>query len=336
VGINTGAFTKKQRAAATGAVGNRVANTLANHYGGTTRTIRAGLKGVHMVHKLAGDGMMEAVAMHARRLSLNTLPLWNRALPDASKKMKKIKGKSNNPLKVVYFPSCISRSFGAAKGMADKRPLGDVTLSVLAKAGYDVIIPKGIGALCCGLPFASKGFTAQADSKVAELQIALLDASEGGRYPVLSDTSPCLYQMKETLSDALALYEPVAFVLEFLQKRLIFNKADEQVAIHATCTTIKLGLADQLKELAGLCATRVVVPENINCCGFAGDRGFNVPELNEAALDGLKDQVAGCSEGFSTSRTCEIGLTLHGGINYSSILYLVDRCTEGIVRTTEM
>jgi len=336
VGINTGTFTKKQRAEATGKVGNRVADTLADHYGGTTRTIRAGLKGVHMVHKLAGDGMMEAVAMHARRLSLNSLPMWNRALPDAAKKMQKIKGKTNNPLKVVYFPSCISRSFGAAKEMPDKRPLGDVTMSVLKKAGYDVIIPHGIAPLCCGLPFASKGFTDQADKKSSELEKALLAASEGGEYPVLVDTSPCLYHMKETLTESLSLYEPVAFILEFLKKRLIFNQVDEKVAVHATCTTIKLGLDGKLKELAELCATRVLVPENINCCGFAGDRGFNVPELNEAALDGLKDQVAGCSEGFSTSRTCEIGLSHHGGINYSSILYLVDRCTEGIVQTREL
>jgi D-lactate dehydrogenase len=28
--------------------------------------------------------------------------------------------------------------------------------------------------------------------------------------------------------------------------------------------------------------------------------------------------------GFSTSRTCEIGLSLHGGISYQSIAYLVD------------
>lgn len=336
VGINTGTFIKKQRAEATGKFGNRVADTLANHYGGTTRTIRAGLKGVHMVHKLAGDGMMGAVAIYARRLSLNSLPMWNRALPDASKKMMKIKGKSNNPLKVVYFPSCISRSFGAAREMEDKRPLGDVTLSVLKKAGYDVIIPHGISPICCGLPFASKGYTRQADKKAIELEKTLLAASEGGRYPVLVDTSPCFYHMKETLTESLSLYEPVAFILEFLQKRLIFNRLDGKVAIHATCTTIKLGLADKLKTLAELCATRVVVPENINCCGFAGDRGFSVPELNEAALDGLKDQVAGCSEGFSTSRTCEIGLSLHGGINYSSILYLVDRSTERIVRTREM
>ena len=79
-----------------------------------------------------------------------------------------------------------------------------------------------------------------------------------------------------------------------------------------------------------------MIPENINCCGFAGDRGFNVPELNEAALDTLRDQVHGCKEGFSTSKTCEIGLTVHGGVNYSSILYLVDRVTEPIVQTREL
>ncbi len=336
VGINTGAFTKAQRARAVGPVANRVADTLASHYKITTRVITGGLQGVHLMHKMAGDGVMEAVAMHARRLSLNSLPLWNRALPDGAKKMKRVGRNPNNPLKVVYFPSCIGRSFGATPEMKDKRPLGDVTLSILKKAGYDVIIPTGIGTLCCGLPFVSKGYTRQADKKAAELEKALLRASDGGKYPILADTSPCLYHMRETLSESLDLYEPVAFILEFLKKRLIFNAADEKVALHATCTTIKMGLADKMRELTELCAREVVTPENINCCGFAGDRGFSVPELNEAALDGLKDQVAGCSEGFSTSRTCEIGLTLHGGINYSSLLYLVDRCTQGIVPTREL
>jgi len=30
----------------------------------------------------------------------------------------------------------------------------------------------------------------------------------------------------------------------------------------------------------------------------------------------------------STSRTCEIGLTHHSGIDYHSIVYLIDRCTQ--------
>jgi D-lactate dehydrogenase len=50
--------------------------------------------------------------------------------------------------------------------------------------------------------------------------------------------------------------------------------------------------------------------------------------LNAHALMGLKGELPeGCSAGYSHSRTCEIGLTLHAGIPYRSIAYLVDRCT---------
>ena len=94
-----------------------------------------------------------------------------------------------------------------------------------------------------------------------------------------------------------------------------------------TCSTRKMGLDTKLKELALLCATEVVMPEDIFCCGFAGDRGFNFPELNQSALKGLADQVYDCEAGYSTSKTCEIGLALHGDIPYRSILALVDEVT---------
>jgi D-lactate dehydrogenase len=32
----------------------------------------------------------------------------------------------------------------------------------------------------------------------------------------------------------------------------------------------------------------------------------------------------GCGSGYSTSRTCEIGLADHAGISYRSLAYLVD------------
>lgn len=71
-----------------------------------------------------------------------------------------------------------------------------------------------------------------------------------------------------------------------------------------------------------------MVPEDIYCCGFAGDRGFNYPELNASALEELKQQIKDCDAGYSTSKTCEIDLSLHGLIPYRSILYLVDEATE--------
>jgi D-lactate dehydrogenase len=83
--------------------------------------------------------------------------------------------------------------------------------------------------------------------------------------------------------------------------------------------------------LAKHCATNVIIPERVKCCGFAGDRGFTVPELNAVALADLRPAVKGrCHSGYSNSRTCEIGLSLHSGLYYKSILYLVDRCSRPI------
>ena len=97
--------------------------------------------------------------------------------------------------------------------------------------------------------------------------------------------------------------------------------------IHAVCSAKKMGLEEAMLKLARMCATEVVASD-VNCCGFAGDRGFTYPELNAHGLRNLQGQVPeGCSEGYSTSRTCEIGLSTHSGIPFKSILYLVDRCT---------
>ena len=84
----------------------------------------------------------------------------------------------------------------------------------------------------------------------------------------------------------------------------------------------------KLKRIMNACSTAVVVPDQITCCGFAGDKGFSTPELNTSALRTLKDSVSECKTGYSTSRTCEIGLSRHSGIDYHGLVYLVDRVTR--------
>jgi D-lactate dehydrogenase len=109
--------------------------------------------------------------------------------------------------------------------------------------------------------------------------------------------------------------------------RLTFSRRAGTVAVHLTCSSAKMGLGPKLEALARACAEQVVVPPP-GCCGFAGDRGFTHPELNASALSDLRAALPpGCAEGYSNSRTCEIGLSLHSGIPYRSILLLVDRCT---------
>lgn len=129
---------------------------------------------------------------------------------------------------------------------------------------------------------------------------------------------------------SMKLYEPAEFIVEFIQDRLEFTPVEQPVAVHVTCSMKKMGLADKLIGLAQRCSSNVLVPEEVGCCGFAGDKGFTNPEVNSYALRKLKPQIdaKGIKVGYSNSRTCEIGLTTNTGIPYASIVYLVDKCTK--------
>ncbi len=82
-----------------------------------------------------------------------------------------------------------------------------------------------------------------------------------------------------------------------------------------------------MMKLASACAEEVFLSEDKGCCGFAGDKGFTRPELNASALQRLKSSIPDhCDRGYSNSRTCEIGLSLHSDIPFQSIVYLVDEC----------
>lgn len=329
VGIDTGKMVKALREEANGKLGNTVADLVAGNFGGVAKAISTTLNVVDSVHKVTGTPFMETASSLARKVTMNQLPLWNKEMPSGVPKIKGGTASGTNPLQVVYFPSCASRAMsGPAREDVERDPLPEKTLSLLKKAGYEVIFPEKLDSLCCGQAFESKGFMAQADQKSKELSDALLAVSGNGDIPVLCDTSPCFYRMLATLDKRLQLFEPIEFVLTYLMDRLTFTQKDVKVAVHPTCSTRKLGLEDKLEQLARACATEVVMPADVYCCGFAGDRGFNFPELNEAALKDLQDHVCTCEAGYSTSKTCEIGLSLHGGIPYRSILYLVDEASE--------
>lgn len=75
--------------------------------------------------------------------------------------------------------------------------------------------------------FNSRGFAPAAASKMAELEASLLEASEGGKIPIVCDTSPCLSQIKASLSQPslrFSLYEPVEFIRHFLLDKLEFTQ----------------------------------------------------------------------------------------------------------------
>lgn len=306
----------------------RVGRWAATHLSNISSGLRIALDVANGAHKILGDKGVTAIGKGIHRLGL---PLWTPALPKAFNPDKLHASPENGTRrKLVYFPSCINRTMGVSeesnKGI---EPLADIFVRLCEKAGYQVIFPASMNNLCCGMIWESKGMPDIADQKTDELEKALALASEGGMIPVVCDQSPCLHRMREHIK-AMKLYEPAEFILDFLAPYLEFKRTDTPIAVHITCSSRRMGLAPKIIELASMCSSNVTVPADVGCCGFAGDKGFTFPELNQWGLRKLKPAIdaAGAKFGYSNSRTCEIGLTSNSGIPYKSIAYLVDECTQ--------
>ena len=326
LGIDVASFIRDLRHdAATPAV-RLAASTVAEHFSATTSLARGLLSAAELAHLALGQEKMEAISRVLTRLSKSRLPQWHARLPRAAASLSPKIGSATDQDVVVYLPSCATRTMGDTRD--DRRePLPEVTARLLERAGFSVRIPENVAELCCGKAFETKGLYDQARTKILELEIALRAASDNGRHPILCDTSPCLARMKKEMR-GLSLFEPIEFAHAFLLPRLRFTPVGRNIALHPTCSTRIMGLTDAFTELARRLAANVVLPTGILCCGFSGDKGFHRPELNASALKGLANQVQECHEGYSTSRTCEIGLSLHGGIPYTSIIYLLEECSR--------
>ena len=352
--INTGELTHliRQMDMNNSKMGYRLGEFAANHMAGIKSGLRVVLDVAHLAHVTLGPTMMSAIARGMNRMGL---PLWTTAMPKKHRQPKKSdltqfiierslppspskkrgpespspsgegRGKAS---KVVYFPSCINQTMGQSKHGGKLHDLVDEVIQLMAKAGYEVIFPEGMERMCCGQIWESKGMLDIADRKSAELEAALWKASEEGKYPVLCAQSPCLHRMRKVMHK-MHLYEPAEFIMKYLVPRLDFHPIDRPIALHITCSTRQMGVADDLINLAKMCSTRVFLPEGVGCCGFAGDRGFTFPELNRYGLRKLRPQIEAnkIEVGYSNSRTCEIGLETNTGIPYMSIVYLVNECT---------
>ena len=327
VNIDTGSLTKHLRAEQLSDTSKSVAKFVANNFSSTLKGVRFGLGGANLVHKVLGTPSMESVTKTIRNISKGNVAKWSKSFPKSTNIDTKFKQKDSKK-KMVYFPSCITRSMGLTAVSNEEKELFDVTVELLQKAGYQIIFPENLPNLCCGMPMSSKGFNEASSIKSQELEKALLKASNNGEYPILCDTSPCTKKMMESFTKELKINEPIEFTLNYLVDDLEFTAIDEAITIHTTCSSRKMGLEGKFQKLANLCSTNVIIPADVKCCGFAGDRGFNFPELNKSALRNLKTQTQGAKLAFSTSKTCEIGLSEESGLDYNSIFYLINKCTK--------
>ena len=327
VGINTGDLVRQLRGR--DATHTRSADWLANNFQRAMQGARLILQLANGARRLLGAPLLSRTSAAISKASRGRVPQWTAAMPQPIQRLQLPAANHDARPRVVYLAACVSRAMGPAASDAEQMPLFDKTRALLEKGGFQLVFPDQLDSLCCGQPFASKGYAEQAERKRQELIKALLKASRGGLDPIYCDTSPCtLRLLQDGLDKRLKLHDPVRFIREQLLDRLEITPQDKPVAVHVTCSTQHLGEAQGLIDIVRRCTTELVIPEGIHCCGFAGDKGFTTPQLNGHALRGLRPAVQHCTEGISTSRTCEIGLSQHGGIDYHGLVYLVDRVSR--------
>ena len=311
VGIDTGELIRQLRGRRQGAVAQAVGGLAAKHFGLVAAGARGALRLGQAAAAVVGDGLVNRLSGGA----------WRKAMPGAAR-LPRSPADAGNGDPVVYFPTCGGRIFGPADGEAS---LPETILTLLERAGYAPRLPRGYDDLCCGQALASKGLAASADASADKLAEALLDASDGGRLPVLMDASPCAARMKARLAGRLNILDFPEFADAALLPRLRLAKQPGPVALHLNCSARRQGEDAAMRRLAAACSEEVIESSDVKCCGFGGDRGFAVPELNAHALRHLHEALPdSCGCGVSSNRTCELGLTAETGRPYRSIAWLLE------------
>jgi D-lactate dehydrogenase len=338
VSIDTGNLTKLFRQIRHSESAHRRAVRLARNFALLERCVRLGLTLGHLFASIFGASALPALTRRLREVLKRPIPMWGNDMPKPRKGVLPVT--SGSGAAAVYFPTCISRVFGSLPGEPEDVTVMGALLNVAQRAGMTLYIPKDVVGTCCGVPFSSKGYNRAHVEAVNTAIEHFWEWSQHGSIPVVLDTSPCSYGLltsrpylkpeNQAKYDRLRILDSIEFVNDTLLPRLSSNRKVHSVALHPVCSVIKMSLTAKLVNVARFCSDVVTVPAAAGCCGFAGDRGFLFPELTESAtLHEAAEVAQGNYDGYySSSRTCEIGMTRATGKIYRSFIYLVDHSTR--------
>jgi D-lactate dehydrogenase len=300
---------------------------------GVRLALRAGLAG----RALLGTRAMKALTRAARSLLGSQVPLWIEPMPRAaSGKLPKTRRETAS---AIYFPSCITRTMGALPGEPRGMSVAQAFVEVASRAGTPLHVPEDVRGHCCGVPYSSKGF-AEAHALTMNATVARMWRWSGeGALPVVIDTSPCTHGLRsgEDLTlrnrESLArmkILDGVEFFAETALPRLTLTRRAGAAAVHPVCSLVKMNLTEKLETIARACCDSAFVAASAECCGFAGDRGWLIPELTASAAreEAAEIRARGASEIYSSSRTCEIGLARSTGLIARSFIHLLEAASR--------
>jgi D-lactate dehydrogenase len=228
---------------------------------------------------------------------------------------------------LIYFPTCLGRMMGPGS-------LAQALADCCQAAGVGLVVPENAGNLCCGQPFASKGFPDAATSILRRTALALL--ATGQQTILVSDTSTCAAQFDQAahLLDGpardrwltLRRLPPAAVMEQILLPRLQANgrlsAGGAAFALHPTCSEHRHGWTGDLLAAAGRLG-QAAIPAAAGCCGMAGDKGWSTPELTAGATKREAAEVAQDACGLTTSTTCGYAMEAATGRPYQHLFLAV-------------
>jgi len=338
VSIDTGKLTKRFRSIRHSAISAKIAEFAAHYFALAEFSARLALRAGHLIERSFGPNAMPLITGQFDHLSREILdaPFWRWTYPMPRPRRGRLPSTPRQGAHAVYYPACISRIMGALPGEPEETSNMKALLNVAARAGVKLYIPSDVTGHCCGVPFSSKGFEAGNTAAVNHTIDSFYRWSDSGTLPIVIDTSPCTYGLKtcrpqlsaenQQKFDKLRILDSVEFAQSAILPKLHIVRKMPSVALHPVCSASKMGISAKLVSIAHACSEEVVVPQEAGCCAFAGDRGFLHPELTASATqcEATELEPQRHTGYFSSSRTCEIGMTRATGELYRSYLHLLD------------
>ncbi|GLQ54400.1 FAD-binding and (Fe-S)-binding domain-containing protein [Devosia nitrariae] len=324
VGIETGTMILGERARRRGGLSQRIAHIAADHTGAIETAMRLGVGVADAAKAVVSAPVVEAATETARRLSGKRVPRVYEALKPGPSVPRPAAPAAAPRGPVVYFPSCATRMFGAPKSAYDLLPTPEAMIALLSRAGYAVSVPEHLSGQCCGQPFHSKGFPEEARRVGGRLKDGLSALSHRGEVPVLTDASTCAKHLREFPGEA-HVADSSEFLLAEVLPHLAITRRLPTVAVHHNCSAQRMREQGATEAIARACAGEIAVISSVTCCGYGGDKGLFVPELNEHATRFVRGDIPqGCDLGVSTVSTCASGLSEQAGIPFVSLVSLLE------------
>ncbi|MDB5507005.1 MAG: putative D-lactate dehydrogenase, Fe-S protein FAD/FMN-containing [Devosia sp.] len=337
VGIETGTMIMGDRAERRDDRSRGVAHFTASHANTVETFMRLGVGSQTLARKVIGNAATDVLARTARALTGGAVPRVSEALKPGPGIPRRAPAAADAPLgNVVYFPSCATRMFGAptkidlGEGRVfDLLPATTAMIALLNRVGFNPIVPDHLNGACCGQPFLSKGFPEESDRLGAATDTTLSALSEGGKYPVVTDASTCAKHFKDHAETPVA--DSADFLVTEILPRLVITAPIPVVAVHHNCSAQRLKEQPAIEAVARAAAGRIAVMTSVTCCGYAGDKGLFIPELNAHATRFAKNDIpADCRIGVSTVSTCASGLTERAGIPFVSLASLLEAVSRPV------